>query len=118
MLLNRMTIKQGVIVGAVGFVLVFALGLNIGQKPTALVVVDLTRAIQKPSLMLAHSKLSKDAQSKLMKQFSALLPQVIKAYGQTHRVTVMSATVLASNNSLDVTDKVVAETITRMKHEA
>ncbi len=66
--------------------------------------------------MLAHSRLSQKAQLKIMTQYSALLPEIIKAYGQDHQVTVVSATVLASYSTVDITNVVVAQTIARMKH--
>jgi conjugal transfer pilin signal peptidase TrbI len=115
MLLNQLGWKFGAIAGAVGL-LALALVLMV-QKPIPLVVVDMTRAIQKPSVMLTRTKLTSDAQLKIMERFSRVLPNVIKEYGQTHRVTIISATVLASHNTLDVTDEVVDLTISRMKHE-
>lgn len=115
MLLNQLGWKVWAIAGAAGL-LVLALVLMV-LKPIPLVVVDMTRAIQKPSVMLARTKLTSDAQLKIMERFSKVLPNVIKEYGQTHRVTIISAPVLASLNTLDVTDEVVDLTITRMKHE-
>lgn len=53
-----------------------------------------------------------------MKQFSTLLPSIIKEYGASHGVTVVGSTVLASNNAYDITNIIVELTIARMKHEA
>lgn len=117
MWLNQFNLKTAAMV--ITFVLLAASLMTwlIGRNPASLVVVDMTRAIQKPSVMLAHSKLSSNAQLKIMAGYSALLPKVISEYGQSHRVTIVSATVLASQNKVDVTDEVVALTIERMKHE-
>lgn len=101
-----------------GIFVLFALVLMGWQKPTPLRVVDMTRTIQTPSIMLAHSKLTPDAQAKIMSRFSLLLPKVIKEYGQRHRVTIVNATILASTNNIDVTNEVVELTITRMKNDA
>lgn len=117
MRLNQLDVKQWALIGLAGVLVAQVLVLMVWKKPTPLVVVDMTRAIQSPSLMLARSKLTSDAQLKIMGRFSTLLPKVIKEYGQAHRVTVVSATVLASHNNADVTNEVIALTISRMKHE-
>ena len=117
MVLNQNRLKQGLVFGSLGLILVLVCVFLVWHNKSSLVVVDMTRAIQKPSMMLARSKLTTEAQLKIMRRFSALLPEVIKAYGESHRVTVVSATVLAHYNTDDITDRVVEQTITRMKHE-
>lgn len=114
---NQLDKKSLILAGVAGCFLVTVLIGFSWKKPAPLVVVDMTRAIQAPSLMLARSKLTSDEQLKIMRRFSALLPGVIKEYGHTHRVTLVSATILASHNNVDVTNEVVALTIARMKHE-
>ena len=113
---SQIGLKIWTIACVAGFVFLTLLFLAL-QKPTHLVVVDMTRAIQKPSVILAHSKLTSETQLKIMERFSKMLPHIIKEYAKTHRVTVISASVLASHNTLDVTDEVVDMTITRMKHD-
>ncbi len=54
-----------------------------------LVVVDMVRAIQVPSAMLARSSMPDTKQAALITRFSKLLPDVIKAYGEAHHVTVV-----------------------------
>lgn len=104
---------MGVLIG----VLVL-MALYIGfKRPSPLHVVDMNRAIQIPSTMLAHSKLSKAQQATLMSRFSSRLPEVIKEYGQEHLVTIISATVLESHGGVDITNLIVARTIERVKHE-
>jgi len=104
--------------GVLGFFLILIFVHFFWQKPPSLVVVDMNRAIQKPSLWLANSKLTKQAQSDIIRRFSALLPEIIKEYGSSHKVTVVGSTVLASNNLVDITDTIVELTIARMKHES
>ncbi len=118
MQLNQLSIKLWMALGAAGCLILLSFLFLLGQKPVSIVVVDMTRAIQTPSLMLARSKLSQEAQLKIMNRFSALLPEVIKAYGKQHGVTVVSATVLASHNRYDITNSVISQTIARVKHES
>lgn len=82
-----------------------------------LVVIDMNRAIQIPASALSHSKLAPLRQQKIMQRFSSLLPDVIKTYGQSHHVTVVSATVFVSErSSIDITQDVVKQTLARLKH--
>jgi len=117
MRLNQLDVKQWAMVGTAGVLVVLVLMLMVWKNPTPLVVVDMTRAVQSPSLMLARSKLTPDAQLKIMSRFSTLLPKIVKEYGQTHQVTVVSAAILVSYNNVDVTNEIIALTIARMKHE-
>jgi len=117
MRLNQLDVKQWAMVGTAGVLVVLVLMLMVWKNPTPLVVVDMTRAVQSPSLMLARSKLTPDAQLKIMSRFSTLLPKIVKEYGQKHQVTVVSAAILASHNNVDVTNEIIALTIARMKHE-
>ena len=78
----------------------------------------MNRAIQKPSLWLAHSKLTAAEQTRIMKRFSMFLPEVIKDYGRSHKVSVIASQVLVNQNNIDITDSIVDLTIARMKHES
>ena len=82
-----------------------------------LVVVDMMRAIHVPAQMLARSRMPDDKQAKLMARYSTLLPEVMKAYGQTHHVTVMGATVFFSQRHADITNIVIQQTLTRLKSD-
>ena len=104
--------------GVLGFFLILMLARSFWQTPLPLVVVDMNRAIQAPSVMLAHSKLTEKEQSYIIKRFSSLLPEVIKEYGASHGITVVGSSVLASHNAVDITDTIVELTIARMKHES
>lgn len=103
---------------ALGFFLILICVRFFAHSPQFLVVVDMNRAIQAPSVMLAHSQLSAAEQASLIKQFSALLPAVIKEYGTSHGLTVVGGSVLASHNTADITDTIIELTIARMKHES
>ena len=83
-----------------------------------LVVVDMVRAIQVPSAMLARSSMNETAQAKVIARFSLLLPQVIKAYGEAHHVTVLGAHVLVSQGVVDITNIIIQQTLTRLKSDA
>lgn len=110
--------QQGpmVVVAAALLLLLTVAGLFWLHQPR-LVVVDMMRAIHVPSQLLAHSKMSSDEQLKLMSRYSALLPKIIKAYGDSHHVTVMSATVFVSHNGLDVTSTIIEQTLAELRHE-
>lgn len=99
---------------------ILIVALLCGQKrlPEHLLVVDMRRVVQMPAASLARSKLSSARQNELMSRYTALLPRVIQAYSKTHRATIVSAQVLASQNDLDITDAIIAETIRRLKHES
>ncbi|KTD66210.1 putative TrbI protein [Legionella santicrucis] len=117
MQLNQWNVSYRMVLGALGGLGLLLFLCSLTQSRPSLVVIDMTRAIQKPSMMLARSKLTEQEQLKIMSRFSALIPKVIKAYGASHRVTVISAPVLVSQNTQDVTDEIVEQTISRMKHE-
>ncbi|MCW8400501.1 type-F conjugative transfer system protein TrbI [Legionella sp. PATHC038] len=117
MVLNQWDLKYRIALGALAVLGLLLCLLAFAHKHSSLVVIDMTRVIQKPSMMLARSKLTEQEQLKIMRRFSALLPEVIKAYGVSHQVTVISSPVLFSQNTQDATDEIVAQTISRMKHE-
>jgi len=83
-----------------------------------LVVVDMVRAIQVPASMLARSTMPDEKQAKLIARFSTLLPQVIKAYGEAHHVTVVGAHVLVSQGRVDITNTIIQQTLFRLKSDA
>ena len=83
-----------------------------------LVLVDMVRAIQVPSAMLARSTMNDAAQAKAITRFATLLPQVIKAYGEAHHVTVVGAHVLVSQGVVDITNTIIQQTLTRLKSDA
>ncbi|HAU4159299.1 TPA: TrbI F-type domain-containing protein [Legionella anisa] len=117
MQLNQWNVSYRMVLGALGGLGLLLFLCSLVQSRPSLVVIDMTRAIQKPSLMLARSKLTEQEQLKIMSRFSALIPEVIKDYGASHQVTVISAPVLFGQNTQDVTDEIVEQTISRMKHE-
>ncbi|MBA2650224.1 MAG: TrbI F-type domain-containing protein [Legionella sp.] len=100
-----------------GILAMLALVCILWAKPEHLVVVDMSRVIQAPSMMLARSKLSEASQLEIMEKISKVLPKVIAEYGKSHGVTVIGATVLASQSEVDVTQEIIALTIARVKHE-
>ena len=118
MLPDSRNVMHWMLYSVLGFFLILVFARFFGHSPQPLVVVDMNRAIQAPSVMLAHSKLTVEEQSDIMKRFSALLPEVIKEYGASLGVTVVGSTVLASHNAYDITDTMVELTIARMKHES
>lgn len=116
--MNKLPQKFWPKVAALGFLLMTALMWKLNQKITPFAVVDITRAIQEPSRLFAASKLNKEAQQKAMRAYSNLLPKVIEDYEKTHRLTIISAYVLAGHNRVDITNEITALTIARMKHGA
>jgi hypothetical protein len=103
-------------IGILALTLSLATSLRLASKK--LVVVDVTRAIQMPATRLSHSKLSPEAQSKIMQEFSNMLPKVIQDYSKAHGVMVISAPILAGHNEVDITTHIATATLERMKHEA
>lgn len=99
------------------FGLLIALAILLTGNSPKMVVVDMTRAIEVPAAHLARSKLDEAQQHKLMERFTKRLPLVIKAYAVKHRVTIVSARVLAHENALDVTHQIIQETLSELKHE-
>lgn len=84
---------------------------------TQLVVIDMKRAIEQPALLLTHSKLSEAEQSALMQRYSRLLPKVIQSYGQSQHVLVLSSPVIVSQKNLDITDRMIEATLSRLKQQ-
>lgn len=82
-----------------------------------LVVVDMARVIQRPSEMLSRSKINEKAQQKIMQRYAALLPKVIADFGAAHRVTVMSGKVLVSQSHNDISQIIIEQTLSRLKHD-
>lgn len=101
-----------------GLFVILMIASSFWQTPQPLVVIDMNRAIQRPSLLLAHSKLTVEEQANIMKRFSKLLPEVIKDYGKSHEVSVIASQVLVNQNNIEITDAIVDLTIARMKHES
>jgi conjugal transfer pilin signal peptidase TrbI len=91
-------------------------GCFIWQSKTSscLAIVDMQRLLNQPAVLLAQSKLSETAQKKLLKRYTALLPQVLTEYGKVHQLTLITATVI-TGGTLDVTDEVIEETLERLK---
>lgn len=56
-------VMYGIVLSVLGFFLILIFAHFFWQKPANLVVVDMNRAIQTPSVMLAHSKLTVEEQS-------------------------------------------------------
>ena len=106
------------ITGILGGFLILMIACSYWQTQRPLMVVDMNRAIQKPSMILARSKLTVEEQANIMKQFSKLLPEVIKDYGASHQVSVIASQVLVNQNNMDITDSIVELTIARMKHDS
>ncbi len=117
---NRLNTTYWVIAGVCGFIGVLAGMFMMWPKPLPLLVVDMNRAIEAPSVLLARSKLTHEEQLNIIDRFSRALPEVIKDYGRSHRVTLVSAPVLTGYkpSQVDVTDELIALTIARIKHEA
>lgn len=116
MRLNVELSKQRLVfLGLAVLALALSLAVSLGGHKT-LVVVDVTRAIQMPATRLSHSKLSPEAQSKIMQEFSTLLPSVIQDYSLTHGVMVISVPILAGHNEADITTKIATLTLERIKH--
>ncbi|OGV48404.1 MAG: hypothetical protein A3F46_01120 [Legionellales bacterium RIFCSPHIGHO2_12_FULL_42_9] len=83
-----------------------------------LVVVDMARVVQRPSEMLSRSNLSEKAQQKIMQRYAAALPKVISEYGEAHGVTVLSCKVLVSQSHNDISNIIIEQTLSRLKHDA
>ena len=82
------------------------------------VVVDMARVIQRPSEMLSQSNLSEKIQQKIMQRYAQLLPKVIAEYGQAQGVTIISGKVLVSQSTHDISNRIIEETLSRLKHDA
>ena len=97
--------------------LIVVIGGFLHSQPR-LVIVDMTHVIQHPSEMLSHSKLSEKTQQKIMERYAVLLPGVIAEYGATHHVTVVSGKVLVSQSLNDISNIIIEQTLSRLKHDA
>ena len=103
---------------AVAAVLTMLVAGIIWMNQPRLVVVDMVRAIQVPSAMLARSSMPDAKQAEVITRFATKLPEVIKAYGLAHHVTVVGAHVLVSQGVVDITNTIIQQTLTRLKADA
>ena len=95
-----------------------AVGYLLIHPQSSLVVLDMQRAIQEPAERLAHSTLSETMQQKAIKRYTDVLPEVIRKYATAHHATIISAQVLSSHNHTDITQAIILQTLSRIKHEA
>ena len=87
-----------------------------GHHAPTIRVVDMRRALAEPAARLARSTLTADMQGQFMTRFTKELPQVMQTYAQSHTCTIISASVLAHHNKLDITSLMVEQTIQRINH--
>ena len=72
------------------------------------------RLLNQPANLLSQSKLHEKEQKDVLKRYSSLLPTVLSEYGESHRVTLITATVISSG-ALDVTDEIIGITLEKLK---
>lgn len=97
----------------IGAGLLGALLLSYNKTP-AIAIVDMQRLLNQPATLLSQSKLSEKEQKEVLKHYSTLLPNVLSEYGESHRVTLITATVISSG-ALDVTDEIIGVTVEKLK---
>ncbi len=85
----------------------------IRTKPQ-LAVVDMKRLLNQPAVLLSKSQIPEKDQARLLLNYSTVLPQILAAYGNSHRVTVITAPVIRSG-TLDITDTIIAQTLEKLK---
>lgn len=81
-----------------------------------LVVVDVKRSIEVAAIALSKTNLTPEIQANLMKKFSQKLPGSIERYAKAHKVSVVNAQVLVSQNYFDITSIVVKRTLDEVRH--
>lgn len=82
-----------------------------------LVVVDVKRAVEVTAVMLSKTALSPGEQARVMRGFSQQLPHSIEEYAKSHKVTVINAQVFVSQNTFDITSRIVKTTLSEVRHE-
>ena len=102
----------GLLLGAIA--LIISIKSLCDQK---LVVVDVRRAVEVTAVMLSKTALSPEEQARVMKKFSQLLPHSIEEYASLHKVTVINAPVFVSQNTFDITSRIVKTTLSEVRHE-
>lgn len=84
------------------------------QKVLPIAIVDMQRLLNQPAVLLSQSKLSEKEQKEVLKHYSSLLPNALLEYGESHHVTLITATVISSG-SFDVTDEIIGATLEKLK---
>lgn len=84
------------------------------SKVPLIAIVDMQRLLNQPATLLSQSKLSEKEQKDVLKRYSALLPKVLSEYGESHKVTLITATVISSG-AVDVTDEIIGVTLEKLK---
>ena len=111
--LNRTT-QGGILVG----ILLIVMGaFMLWRYPVRLVVVDMKRAIEQPALFLSRSTMPEAEQEVLMQRYSSVLPEVIKAYGESHHVMIVAAPIIVSQRDIDITNQMIEQTLERLKQQ-
>lgn len=113
--LSMQLFNKRLIFGAVLLFAVTALAIWKVAYSSKLVVVDMKRVLNQPAVLLSRTKMSEHEQAQLLMQYSAVLPEILKNYGATHHVTLISAPVIISG-SVDITDTIIELTFERLKH--
>lgn len=101
----------GIVLGTIALLLSIK---NLCQQN--LVVVDVKRAIEVAAIALSKTNLTPEIQASLMKKFSQRLPSSIEHYAKAHKVSVVNAQVLVSENHFDITSIVVKKTLYEVRH--
>ncbi|HAU0311411.1 TPA: type-F conjugative transfer system protein TrbI [Legionella pneumophila] len=101
-----------------GFAFVIALlvifGIWIIKTPPKFAVVDMQRLLNQPAALMSQSKLSQDEQKAVLQRYAEILPKVLTHYGQSHGLTLISATVITTG-AADVTDEIIGLTLDKLR---
>ncbi|HEM6962641.1 TPA: TrbI F-type domain-containing protein [Legionella pneumophila] len=77
-------------------------------------VVDMQRLLNQPAVLMSQSKLSQDEQKAVLQRYAEILPKVLIHYGQSHQLTLISATVITTG-AADVTDEIIDLTLDKLR---
>jgi len=91
------------------------IGFLCNSNQPKIAYVDTKEALSRPAILLSKSGMDKSLQEKILRRYSALLSEVITAYGKEHKLTIINATMLTRDGGFDITDEIIAKTIEKVR---
>lgn len=109
----RSLIHSPVIIAAL-IILVSFIAFTLGtRQSTSIAFINMKSAISIPAKLITE-EVPKTKQASVMAAYTKALPKVIKAYGQTHHLSIVSGVTLA-DQGVDVTDAIIENTLSTVE---
>ncbi len=78
--------------------------------------IDMQRVMSQPATLLSKTKATHQKQQEILKVYASNLSEVIRDYGKSHKLTIISANVLSNYGGLDITDEIISLGLNKVKY--